>query len=139
MADHSAKSKLRIAADFKASCGTKNGRKNIKSFLDNLLKGSEQFTSQKKEWCSFLIAGGRTPDEYKSILLTYDTPTICGLVWNKNFVAYRCSDCGISPCMSICADCFHAGDHEGHDFNMFKSQAGGACDCGDENVMKSEG
>ena len=34
---------------------------------------------------------------------------------------------------------FHAGNHEGHDFNMFKSQAGGACDCGDEDVMKKEG
>lgn len=139
MGDHSAKAKLRTAAELKASCETRSGRKNIRVFLDNLLKVPEQFTNQKKEWCSFLIAGGDTPENYKKILQTYDTPTICGLVWNKNFVAYRCRDCGISPCMSICADCFHAGNHEGHDFNMFKSQAGGACDCGDENVMKREG
>lgn len=26
-----------------------------------------------------------------------------------------------------------------HDFNMFLSQAGGACDCGDTSVMKAEG
>ncbi|RWS24069.1 E3 ubiquitin-protein ligase UBR3-like protein, partial [Leptotrombidium deliense] len=27
----------------------------------------------------------------------------------------------------------------GHDFNMFRSQAGGACDCGDASVMKESG
>ena len=139
MADSSARGKQRTAADFKANCGTEKGRKNIRIFLDQLLKLQDHFSSQKKEWCSFLIAGGQIPEEYKTILQSYDTPTICGLVWNKNFVAYRCRDCGILPCMSICADCFHAGNHEGHDFNMFKSQAGGACDCGDENVMKREG
>ncbi len=36
-------------------------------------------------------------------------------------------------------DCFRLGNHEGHDYNMFKSQAGGACDCGDSSVMKESG
>ena len=45
----------------------------------------------------------------------------------------------ISTCMSLCAECFKDGNHEGHDFNMFKSQAGGACDCGDFSVMKEKG
>lgn len=69
----------------------------------------------------------------------YDNAIMCGLVWTANFVAYRCRTCGISLCMSLCADCFHAGNHEGHDYNMFRSQAGGACDCGDVSVMKEEG
>jgi len=69
----------------------------------------------------------------------YDDATVCGLVWTKNFVAYRCRTCGISPCMSLCSDCFHAGDHSGHDFNMFRSGAGGACDCGDSTVMNPIG
>lgn len=69
----------------------------------------------------------------------YDNATKCGLVWTANFVAYRCRTCGISPCMSLCAECFKKGNHEGHDFNMFRSQAGGACDCGDESVMKIQG
>ncbi len=44
-------------------------------------------------------------------------------------------------CMSLCAECFHNGNHEeeGHDYNMFKSQAGGACDCGDASVMRKSG
>lgn len=50
----------------------------------------------------------------------YDNGTTCGLVWTANFVAYRCRTCGISPCMSLCAECFQKGNHEGHDFNMFR-------------------
>ena len=69
----------------------------------------------------------------------YDNATVCGLVWTANFVAYRCRTCAVSPCMSLCADCFQAGNHTGHDYNMFRSQAGGACDCGDVNVMNTEG
>lgn len=41
--------------------------------------------------------------------------------------------------MSLCAECFLAGNHDGHDYNMFRSQAGGACDCGDQSVMKETG
>ena len=69
----------------------------------------------------------------------YDSSVMCGLVWTANFVAYRCRTCGISPCMSICSDCFQAGNHEGHDYNMFRSHSGGACDCGDASVMRPEG
>ncbi|KAJ3646681.1 hypothetical protein Zmor_024257 [Zophobas morio] len=51
----------------------------------------------------------------------------------------RCRTCGISPCMSLCTECFKKGNHQRHDFNMFLSQAGGACDCGDTSVMKETG
>jgi len=70
---------------------------------------------------------------------SYDNHAKCGLVWVPHVVAYRCRTCGISPCMSICRDCFKKGNHTNHDFNMFLSQAGGACDCGDTSVMKAEG
>lgn len=74
-----------------------------------------------------------------STVRSYDKHDKCGLVWIPRVVAYRCRTCGISPCMSICRDCFHRGDHSTHDFNMFLSQAGGACDCGDNSVMKEDG
>lgn len=61
------------------------------------------------------------------------------MVWNVSYVAYRCRTCALSPCMSICAECFRNGDHRGHDYNMFRSGAGGACDCGDEYVMNPKG
>lgn len=91
------------------------------------------------DWLKWLMAGGKTPDEFFSIVHRYDNATTCGLVWTANFVAYRCRTCGISPCMSLCAQCFQEGNHEGHDFNMFRSQAGGACDCGNSAVMKESG
>lgn len=69
----------------------------------------------------------------------YDNATTCGLVWTANFVAYRCRTCGITPCMSLCSKCFQEGNHEGHDYNMFRSKAGGACDCGDSNVLDPSG
>ena len=78
-------------------------------------------------------------DEYKRRLKTLDCSTICGLVWTSQYYAYRCRTCALSPCMSLCATCFRAADHIGHDFNMFKSHAGGACDCGDESVMRPNG
>ncbi len=40
---------------------------------------------------------------------------------------------------SLCPDCFHAGNHAGHDANMFRSIGGGVCDCGDITVMNSNG
>ncbi|PRD20646.1 UNVERIFIED_CONTAM: Ubr3 [Trichonephila clavipes] len=91
------------------------------------------------DWCKWLLAGGRTPEDYTQTVQKYDNATTCGLVWTANFVAYRCRTCGISPCMSLCSECFQRGDHKGHDFNMFRSQAGGACDCGDKSVMKESG
>lgn len=35
--------------------------------------------------------------------------------------------------------CFENGNHVGHDYNVFRSEAGGACDCGDSSVMHSSG
>ena len=72
-------------------------------------------------------------------LQQFDDSKVCGRVWKHNFLAYRCKTCALSPCMSLCNECFHLGDHKGHDYNMFRSQAGGACDCGDENVLLPSG
>ncbi|RZF49338.1 hypothetical protein LSTR_LSTR013626 [Laodelphax striatellus] len=112
----------------------------LNELLDILLNPGKNIDEWETiDWCKWLMAGGRTPDEFSSIVRRYDNATTCGLVWTANFVAYRCRTCGISPCMSLCADCFKRGDHDGHDYNMFRSQAGGACDCGDTSVMKETG
>ena len=113
------------------------GSKLLDSILDILL--SDDFDSETADWCLWLLSGGQEPDKFLKDLKSRNTSPVCGLVWNAHFVAYRCRDCAISPCMSLCVDCFVNGDHEGHDFNMFRSQAGGACDCGDENVMRKQG
>lgn len=74
-----------------------------------------------------------------SLVKEFDYSARCSLVWTTNYFAYRCRTCGISPSMSLCSSCFTAGNHAGHDFNKFKSLAGGACDCGDSSVMKESG
>lgn len=113
------------------------GSRLLESILDVLLGG--QFDEEKSNWCLWLLSGGQDPGPFLNTLKQQNASAVCGLVWNSQFVAYRCRDCAISPCMSLCADCFVDGNHEGHDFNMFRSQAGGACDCGDENVMRKQG
>ncbi|XP_044273896.1 E3 ubiquitin-protein ligase UBR3 isoform X1 [Varanus komodoensis] len=101
--------------------------------------GGGEAVSEALAWCRCLLAGGEPWDSFVQAVRAYDPATLCGLVWTANFVAYRCRTCGISPCMSLCAECFHQGEHAGHDYNMFRSQAGGACDCGDGNVMREAG
>ena len=136
--------KRRVAAQMKADITRGVGHKQVYELLDLILNPIPDATVaiedwDRVEWCRYLISGGKHFDDFTKSVRQYDDATTCGLVWTSNFVAYRCRTCGISPCMSICAECFHAGDHEGHDFNMFRSQAGGACDCGDPSVMRGQG
>nr|XP_023661529.1 E3 ubiquitin-protein ligase UBR3 isoform X3 [Paramormyrops kingsleyae] len=117
-----------------------SGARMLQDLLDCVLNPEMQAgDTEALEWCKCLLAGGDAFDEFCKTVRSYDNATLCGLVWTANFVAYRCRTCGISPCMSLCAECFNNGDHTGHDFNMFRSQAGGACDCGDSNVMRESG
>ena len=109
------------------------------SSLTGFIDDKDIDDSEAVEWCKWLVGGGRTPDDFSINVQEYNNTVMCGLVWTANFVAYRCMTCRISQCMSLCAECFRNGNHEGHDYNMFKSQAGGACDCGDPSVMRESG
>ncbi|CAH2048297.1 unnamed protein product, partial [Iphiclides podalirius] len=133
------KGKRGAAAYIHADCAS-GSPQHLGPLLDVLLNPSKAIDEWETiDWCRWLLAGGRTPDEFAAVVRSYDKHDKCGLVWIPRVVAYRCRTCGISPCMSICRDCFHRGDHTNHDFNMFLSQAGGACDCGDDSVMKEDG
>ncbi|XP_047670750.1 E3 ubiquitin-protein ligase ubr3 isoform X1 [Tachysurus fulvidraco] len=117
-----------------------SGVRQLQELLNNVLNPEKPAAdTEALDWCKYLLAGGDGFEEFCKTVRSYDNATLCGLVWTANFVAYRCRTCGISPCMSLCAECFNNGDHTGHDFNMFRSQAGGACDCGDSNVMRESG
>ncbi|XP_047503172.1 E3 ubiquitin-protein ligase Ubr3 [Pieris napi] len=133
------KGKRGAAAYIHADCAS-GLPQHLGPLLDVLLNPSKAIDEWETiDWCRWLLAGGRTPDEFSAVVRSYDKHDKCGLVWIPRVVAYRCRTCGISPCMSICRECFHRGDHSTHDFNMFLSQAGGACDCGDNSVMKEDG
>lgn len=41
--------------------------------------------------------------------------------------------------MSLCEDCFESNGHAGHDYTRFFSREGGACDCGNQDVIKEQG
>ncbi|KAM6935004.1 E3 ubiquitin-protein ligase ubr3 isoform 2-T2 [Xenentodon cancila] len=117
-----------------------SGLRQLQELLDVVLNPEKTAAdTEALDWCKYLVAGGECFEDFYKTVRSYDNATLCGLVWTANFVAYRCRTCGISPCMSLCAECFNNGDHAGHDFNMFRSQAGGACDCGDGNVMRESG
>ncbi|XP_017113090.1 E3 ubiquitin-protein ligase Ubr3 isoform X2 [Drosophila elegans] len=136
----SLRSRKEVAALINTECCRGSPTPDLDSIMDTLFNpGTPIDNLDNIEWIRWLIAGGRTPQEFVKIVRSYDNHAKCGLVWVPHVVAYRCRTCGISPCMSICRDCFKKGNHTNHDFNMFLSQAGGACDCGDTSVMKAEG
>jgi hypothetical protein len=56
----------------------------------------------------------------------------CTAVWLAGAVAYRCRTCQTGEQSSVCVSCFRSGNlHEGHDTVVYRSETGGACDCGD--------
>ena len=96
----------------------------VDSLLSKLINPKDSENKFDSEKCLWVICGGQKPDDFTKLIKANDRSVICGLVWDANFIAYRCKTCGITPCMSLCAECFENGNHEGHDFNMFKSGAG---------------
>lgn len=126
--------------DFKEACLHSNELpEQIFNYLFNPEIDFALDSSLKLNDIKLYLTGGLSFDEFKNLIKKYDSNSVCGLVWSANYVAYRCRTCGVSPCMSLCTDCFINGNHEGHDYNLFRSGAGGACDCGDENVMSKSG
>ncbi|KAA8492105.1 E3 ubiquitin-protein ligase UBR3 [Porphyridium purpureum] len=63
---------------------------------------------------------------------------VCGLVWKKDELAYKCKTCERDPTCAICVSCFRHGDHAGHDFAMIRT-GGGCCDCGDGQAWRKSG
>jgi hypothetical protein len=64
----------------------------------------------------------------------------CTAVWLAGAVAYRCRTCQTGEQSSICVTCFRSGNlHEGHDTVVYRSETGGACDCGDVEAWSLSG
>lgn len=63
---------------------------------------------------------------------------VCGAVWGRTDIAYRCRTCEHDPTCAICVPCFENGDHKGHDYFVIYT-GGGCCDCGDVTAWKREG
>ncbi|XP_039269055.2 E3 ubiquitin-protein ligase ubr3-like [Styela clava] len=119
------------------------GQYLICELLDLMMEPKHQAFIERREdlagWVKALFTTEKSFEEFCGKVSVYDKSPYCGCVWTKDFVAYRCKTCATSPCMSVCAACFEKGNHEGHEYNIFRSEAGGACDCGDASVMKESG
>ena len=64
----------------------------------------------------------------------------CTAVWLAGAVAYRCRTCQTGEQSSVCVSCFRSGNlHEGHDTVVYRSETGGACDCGDTEAWALDG
>ena len=93
------------------------------------------------EWLITSPAENESPKEYiERVQDQYGAKSnVCGRIWGKGYVAYRCRTCGMSPCSAICHECFEKGPHRDHNFLMYRSVAGGCCDCGDPGAWKASG
>ncbi|EFO23388.1 hypothetical protein LOAG_05096 [Loa loa] len=125
----------RLPADIREKAGALEAR------LDTLISGSvtSPFKSDTRDELRLLIAQGLTTAAFKDKMKKYDFSLKCNAVWSADAIAYRCNTCAFNPCMSLCSSCFKNSNHDGHDFNRFFSQAGGACDCGNVDVLKESG
>lgn len=63
---------------------------------------------------------------------------VCGKVWKRDELAYKCKTCERDSTCVVCVQCFRNGDHTGHDFAMTHT-SGGCCDCGDVQAWRIEG
>ncbi|ODN78777.1 hypothetical protein L202_04335 [Cryptococcus amylolentus CBS 6039] len=64
---------------------------------------------------------------------------VCGKVFQRHERTYTCKTCAIAPAVSLCVDCFKAGDHEGHEVLFSQSFSFSACcDCGDPTALRDD-
>ncbi|OCF37903.1 ubiquitin-protein ligase [Kwoniella heveanensis BCC8398] len=64
---------------------------------------------------------------------------ICGKVLQRFERTFTCKTCAITPSVVLCADCFKASDHEGHEVLFGQSYSFSAsCDCGDPTAWRTD-
>ncbi|PIC44874.1 hypothetical protein B9Z55_005090 [Caenorhabditis nigoni] len=111
----------------------------LDDFLD-LFISKRLYTEEKDfEVLRVLIAQGKPYLEFKDKMAKVNFSLKCNNIWENEAVAYRCNTCAFTPCMSLCEACFEANGHHGHDYVRFFSREGGACDCGNQDVIRESG
>ena len=90
------------------------------------------------ERCLKMACGERPERVFASLRDSVTRTGTCGKVWTRGSLAYHCLTCEIDPTAAVCAECFHAADHTGHDYRMVHT-SGGCCDCGDPSAWSCAG
>lgn len=96
---------------------------NLRQLLDFYLAG-------KSTWNYSLLLGDSQGNDQRGP---------CGHIFADGEGIYRCLDCGLDDTCVLCAQCFKASDHNGHNTSFHYSKgSGGCCDCGDSEAWKVE-
>ena len=64
---------------------------------------------------------------------------VCQYPFKRNDIVWVCRTCQSDETCVLCHECFSNSNHEGHDVAFYHAQAGGCCDCGDEDAWDPNG
>jgi hypothetical protein len=64
---------------------------------------------------------------------------VCQYAFKRNDIVWVCRTCQSDETCVLCHECFRNSNHEGHDVAFYHAQAGGCCDCGDEDAWSPKG
>jgi hypothetical protein len=64
---------------------------------------------------------------------------VCQHPFSKNDIVWVCRTCQADETCVLCHECYIHSNHEGHDVSFYHAQAGGCCDCGDEDAWDPKG
>ncbi|EGT47610.1 hypothetical protein CAEBREN_06268 [Caenorhabditis brenneri] len=111
----------------------------LDDFLDLFITKKLYNDDKEYEILRVLIAQGMPYLDFIEKMMEVDFSLKCNTIWENDAVAFRCNTCAYTPCMSLCEACFVSNGHVGHDYTRFFSREGGACDCGNQDVIKASG
>ncbi len=64
---------------------------------------------------------------------------VCQYAFKRNDIVWVCRTCQSDETCVLCHECFRNSNHDGHDVAFYHAQAGGCCDCGDEDAWSPKG
>lgn len=64
---------------------------------------------------------------------------VCQYPFQKNDIVWVCKTCQADETCVLCHECYSHSNHDGHDVAFYHAQAGGCCDCGDEDAWDPKG
>jgi len=64
---------------------------------------------------------------------------VCQYRFKPNDIFWVCRTCQSDETRVLCNECFTHSNHEGHDVEFYRAQAGGCCDCGDPDAFDRRG
>lgn len=115
------------------------------SLLDSLVQTlicdeDEDVVDESIVWIKWLMFEGDPKASMEDLLQMSSGQGVCGAVFGRTDIAYRCKTCELDSTCAICITCFENGVHkaQGHDYSVLYT-GGGCCDCGDELAWKREG